>query len=448
MATTLKSQQLAKFEHVMIRGQTVYANIPLAPGGSRRRVALSWLRAKAEQTDKGLVLDLKDANAKLKLGSAVLSRIETHLVVCQVPQWDIIAAIHDERVSVQHVATELATVDGVQRLVSQLQQMAAAHTAAVEVAPLVDRWPAMPLDKTIEPTPATRKNRRARMKVLASRLPLLSNWTTAGLQGVINPAGQNGTPVGKGSTQMTYLRDTKLFCAWLMAQGLLNHDPSVGVTVQQDEKKEMRCVDFAVLMKLYDALPAGHIRHGFGLMMSTGGEPQVLDRLTGGDVRRTDRHVRLRGTKNSYRTRWAFVENWFWPTLEALAEGRRSDEKLIPVTRFQLADAVRAAVAELRAREPELDLPADFRPYDARHSFAARYVKAGAVLKVIASQLGHKDERMVIALYGQFRVETSGLANFQQTAETEGVNLRPQRLDVITQSRPEAKVVGESAVAP
>lgn len=408
----------SKYENVILRGRTVYARLPFAADGSRRRVALPWVKLKEEG---------RGVDAALKLGRDVLARLEDHLVKCAAPKWEIIAAIHDGTLAVQEVHSDLAHKDGVERLEERLKEGRASKHAAVEVAPLVDRWPAMPLENTIEPTPATRENRRSRMKAIAKRLPLIKDWTTDELQRVINPSGKGAEPVGIGSTQMTYLRDARLFCGWLISKGILTEDPTRGVTVQRDAKKKARCTDFSVLMKVHAALPAGPIRDGFGLMVATGAEPQTVSRVTAGDVKHDSQQVTLHGTKNEHRERTAFVESWYWPTLVKLAMNRRSSEQLIPVDRFQLADGVRKAVQRLRAEDPDLDLEADFRPYDARHSFAARYVKAGAVLKVVARQLGHKDERMVIALYGHFMVEPSGLAHLQNAAEAAAVNLRTPR---------------------
>jgi site-specific recombinase XerC len=410
-----------RYENVMLRSRTVYVRLPFAPDGSRRRVALPWLKAKAD----GVGTD-----ALLKKGRDVLSRIEDRLVACAAPEWALIDAIHVGTVTVQEVYTALADKDGVMHLKNRLIQGEASVQKAIAVAPLVLQWPAMTLGVKKEPTPATRKNRRRRMEKLAERLPHLGDWTTAGLQSVINPADPKKPRVGKGSTQNKYVLDAAMFCEWLISQKLLAKNPAVGVTVQRDEEAEMRCVDLPVLKKVYWALPEGPIRDGFGLMVASAGEPQVVNRLLPGDLRPSVKDVFLKGTKSKYRKRWAFVEGWFWPRLVELAKGKRSDEPLIPVDRFQLADAVRDAVQRLRAEDPNLDLPADFRPYDARHSFAARYVKAGTALKVLAGQLGHKDERMVVQLYGRFAVETSALANLEEAAAAGAVNLRQQASDL------------------
>lgn len=138
-------------------------------------------------------------------------------------------------------------------------------------------------------------------------------------------------------------------------------------------------------------------------MIASGAEPGVVGRVGREHVRRSAEKVWLDGTKNGYRKREADVERWFRPTLLRLAhESAGSATPLMPVSRFAIAEAVREAVATLRERNPLVEIPADFRPYDARHSFAARYVAAGAVLQVVASQLGHEDETMGVRLHDRF----------------------------------------------
>ena len=70
------------------------------------------------------------------------------------------------------------------------------------------------------------------------------------------------------------------------------------MTVGKYKETQARCVDFPVLDRIYEALPAGPIRDAFGLMMATGAEPQVVERVTADGVRESDQHVYLNGTKN------------------------------------------------------------------------------------------------------------------------------------------------------
>lgn len=413
----------AAYENVLLRGRTVYISLPFAPNGKRRRVALSWLKVKSKPHDAG-------ADTKLKQGRDVLARIEDRLVACAAPKWNLIEAIHDGRIPLQKVHATLAEPDGVKLLEALLSSHKSSALSTHAVAPLVAEWPATAIGKLERPTLATLKNRRARMSKLAEQLPTLAQWTTAALQSVISPdesiaGATNGKNGLNGATQRTYVRDASMFCKWLIHRGLLAKDPTTGVTVGKYQETQARCVDFPVLERIYEALPAGPIRDAFGLMMATGAEPQVVERVTADGVRENDQHVYLNGTKNQYRARWACVEKWYWPTLLRLKKDKRKGAWLIPVSRFQIADAVRAVTQQLRADAPDLEIPADFRPYDARHSWAARYVSAGVPLQVVATQLGHKDATMVIRLYGKYRANTSLLAEYESRALSSAGMLRP-----------------------
>ena len=405
----------ALYENVTIRGRTVYIWLPKGPGKGRRRLAARWIRHDPNGRSK--------PESKLKAGYETLTRIETLLVNTVPPRWDLVAAIHDGRLDLHTVHATLMQPDGVKRLEEQLTSETEQGRLDTLVAPLIDEWPAMPLGKQTRPEEQTRIERRNRMRRIALTLPTLRHWTPDALQRVLSPdtdalETRELKGVGNWETQRTYRNDLKMFCAWLVVQGYITVNPAEELRVDKREQRAIRCVSFDVLKRIHQQLPPGPARDAFGLMMATGAEPQVVARVTPECLRPKEQKVVLSGTKNQYRTRVAFVESWYWPRLVELAKGKRSTDGLIPMTRFDIADAVREAVQALRDADPDIDIPEDFRPYDVRHSYAARYVAAGAVFRVLADQLGHKDERMIIALYGRFRADTSALAAFESQAVT------------------------------
>jgi integrase len=403
----------ALYENVTMRGRTVYIWLPLGPGKGRRRLAASWIRYNPNGR--------KTVESTLKAGFETLTRLETLLVNTLPPRWDIIKAIHDGRLDLQEVEATLMLPDGVKQLESKITSDAEQERRDTAVAPLIAQWPAMPLDSGTIPQETTRTDRRRRMNRIAACLPTLGQWTPDGLQEILRCVGtpkdgEPREPVGNWETQRTYRTDLRMFGAWLVARGLLLANPATDLKVDPRETRDIRNVSFDVLRRIYLQLPPGPPRDAFGLMMATGAEPQVVARVTPERLRPAEQKVELWGTKNAYRRRVAFVESWFWPRLVTLARGKRPDEALIPMTRFAIADSVREAVRALRMEDPALDLHADFVPYDVRHSFAARYVASGAVLRVLADQLGHRDERMIIQLYGRFRSDTSALAALESQA--------------------------------
>ncbi|MBY0491909.1 MAG: tyrosine-type recombinase/integrase [Gemmatimonadaceae bacterium] len=311
----------------------------------------------------------------------------------------------------------LARPDGLRQLEETLQEQSERAkreaAAAIAVLPLVDRWSALTPGRRHRPTSATVANRRGRMRRLATMLPTLGLWTRDNLQRVVSPgptATDGMVGVGNGATQRTYLRDLRQFCQWLTEEGLLPNNPATALTVDRHSAPPIRAVPIDLLLRIHDALPMGPLADAFGFLVATGAEPQIVERVTVEDVREATQQVWLAGTKNSFRQRWAYVEAWYWPTLVARSRGLPSGTRLFAVTRGRLAAAVRAAVQSLRKNDPLGTIPADFRPYDTRHAFAARYVASGASLRVLADQLGHANESMIIRLYGRYRSDSSSLA--------------------------------------
>jgi integrase len=333
-----------------------------------------------------------------------------------VPRWDLIAAMHQGVVGVQEVNAVLALPDGVAQLSERVHghrlQREREEWSATPVEPLVHKWPALAPGKRTRPQEATLANRRSRVRRIAQRLPTLGQWTTEALQQVLSPDArtvQGGQPVGTAETQRTFLRDLRLFSRWLVAIGKLPEDPTSGVVLDAHTPPPIRAVSLEVLQRVHAQIPPGPLADAFGLLIATGAEPQVVERVTVGDVRLNEQRVWLLGTKNIYRRRWAYVEAWYLPTLRRLMQSKSQADRLFHVTRGQLAAAVREAAARARDEDPELSLPGSFRPYDARHSFAARYVERGAHLRVVADQLGHANEGMIIRLYGRYRADVGTL---------------------------------------
>lgn len=398
---------MMRYPHVLMRGRTVYASLPLSPDGRRRRLALSWL--KLDPGGKG-------EETLLRRGAEVVARIETQLVRSSVPRWEVIEAMHGGVLTVQAVNAELAHPQGVQRLLDRLTERRTRDMheqwAVTPVAPLVDEWPALAPGRRVRPTETTVANRRSRVRRVAEELPTLGRWTTAELQRVISPGDRDGntrTPIGNADTQRTYVRDLRLFCRWLISIGKLPTDPTHGMVVDAGTTPPIRAVPMDVLLRLHALLAPGAIADAFGFLIATGAEPQVLDRVTAGDVQIDRQRVWLAGSKNAYRRRWAYVEAWYLPTLRRLTETKKANERVFHVTRFHVARVVREAAAKLREQDPELALPTGFRPYDTRHSFAARYVERGAPLRALADQMGHANEAMIVRLYGRYRADVGSL---------------------------------------
>jgi integrase len=124
------------------------------------------------------------------------------------------------------------------------------------------------------------------------------------------------------------------------------------------------------------------------------------------DVDEKTQTVHVHGTKNSWRDRPVFVEEWAWPYIVAAAKGKLPDAPLFvekdghPVNYYRALAAHRVAVKALK-------LPPKYTMHDSRHSFAVRCMKAGIDPQFIANNLGHRDATMVLRIYGKYRVTSA-----------------------------------------
>ena len=117
-----------------------------------------------------------------------------------------------------------------------------------------------------------------------------------------------------------------------------------------------------------------------------------------------NRTVQVHGTKNSWRDRPVFVEDWAWPTSQLLS--KLPDAPLFVEEDGEQATYYRALAAN-RAAVEALKLPSSYTMHDARHSFAVRCMKPAIDPQLIANNLGHRDATMVLRIYGKYRVTSA-----------------------------------------
>ena len=139
------------------------------------------------------------------------------------------------------------------------------------------------------------------------------------------------------------------------------------------------------------------LREGGGVEISAA--LKVLRR----DVNEKDRTIHVHGTKNAWRSRPVFVEDWAWPYISAAAKGKLPDAPLFVHENGEAVTYYRALAAH-RGAVKALKLPSDYTMHDARHSFAVRCMKARVDPQMIANNLGHRDATMVLRIYGKYRV--------------------------------------------
>jgi integrase len=120
-----------------------------------------------------------------------------------------------------------------------------------------------------------------------------------------------------------------------------------------------------------------------------------------GDVDLGARTIRMRGTKNRFRSRVGVIEDWALPHLRAALKGLLPNARLVPMDGDTLRDEHQRACEALAIT--------DYRLHDARHTFAVRWWDAGVPASVIGLQLGHADGQTVERVYGKHRVATPQL---------------------------------------
>jgi integrase len=155
------------------------------------------------------------------------------------------------------------------------------------------------------------------------------------------------------------------------------------------------------VIRLVNAQPVPYralagLREGAGVEISAALAVRVRD------LDHATHTVRIRGTKNSWRDRFALVDDWAWPLVSAASRDKLPDALL-----FTSPDggpiSYKAARQVHREAIRQLELPSNYTMHDARHSFAVRWMKAGVDPQLIANNLGHRDATMVLRIYGKYR---------------------------------------------
>ena len=66
-----------------------------------------------------------------------------------------------------------------------------------------------------------------------------------------------------------------------------------------------------------------------------------------------------------------------------------------------------------------------YRMHDARHSYAVRAIKAGALFEHVAAQLGHADTQMVVKVYGRYKPSAVERREWEKTAAAQDAARAP-----------------------
>jgi integrase len=235
-----------------------------------------------------------------------------------------------------------------------------------------------------------------------------------------------GLPVGT-STKRCYRSGVSSFFQYLKLVGVLHRNPMRDVDAPAAGPPRERYLDHGDVLRLVEA-QAEPYRTVSALIHGAGLELTVALGLTRADVDTERRRVRARGTKMARRQgkrardRYARVEAWAWAYLERHLAANPG----LPAA--DLFPGVSPKMARARHREACRRLGiTNYRPHDARHTYAVRAIRAGASPRVVSKQLGHVDEQMVMRVYAKHEPDDSDYHWEETAAARDAGAKRPER---------------------
>jgi integrase len=191
----------------------------------------------------------------------------------------------------------------------------------------------------------------------------------------------------------------------------IESNPLRGMKLPKSNKAKERYLDWPLAVRLIHAMPEGAhralsaLRHGAGLEMV------AALRMTRRDVvDPTNRVVWAHGSKNDHRDRQALVldeDCWsiFWRYVQG--GGFLPDAKLFPFSSRVHGDMQNDVAKALREEEVAIRDP--YPLHASRSTFAVEMKRRGYEDKLIATNLGHANERLVQTVYGKFAPRTEDL---------------------------------------
>lgn len=215
----------------------------------------------------------------------------------------------------------------------------------------------------------------------------------------------------------------RCFAAWssvmryLVQRGDLEHSPMSALTQPPSNAPvEDLFLDTVADVKAYlDALPDGAHRALAALREGAGIEISAALRTRRRDIVDAEsRVVYVRGTKNKFRARQVVVDAFAWEYVWRYVQGGAflPQARLFPVTERAHRLAHNETCAALR--EKGTAIPEGYTLHKARNTYTVRHLRAGDDPRLIAENLGHQDERMILQVYGRRRPKIIEMVRAQQ----------------------------------
>lgn len=190
------------------------------------------------------------------------------------------------------------------------------------------------------------------------------------------------------------------FCAYLVTRRILAENPMEAVPLPSQGKPRCHFLETPEAIRLANEQPSPY-REYAAVLAGTGIEVSAALAIRRRDVDVAHREIHAPGTKTATRNRKVRVAEWAWPYVLTAIDGLLPDARLFAgvVDRWIQRDV---HIAACRALQDEFPIYRGYTPRDHRHTYAVRAVRAGTPLKVVATQLGHVNEQMVVKVYGNF----------------------------------------------
>lgn len=208
------------------------------------------------------------------------------------------------------------------------------------------------------------------------------------------------------------------FLDFAVERGALPANPLRALKLPKSNRARERWLPWPVVLRLLHAMPAGPHR-AMAALRHSGFEMQAVTATHRRDVVDLgNRIVWAHGSKTATRDRQVIIlDDACWAIFADYVQAGRflPDAPLFPVSAAEHGRVHRETVAALAAEG--VAIPAWYTLHAARHSFAVEMVKRGYELKLIASILGHANERLAQQLYAKHQPKAEDLIRSARRAE-------------------------------
>lgn len=339
----------------------------------------------------------------------------------RVKAWDVLAAIVDGRVSLDDARTAWAGGAQLDRLRARLDD--------VDLTQHIAGW-----QDALRVRFGQKGVRHAETHALTTPAHYLSQLRTLMPEG--QPFGRSRLTAAtitawlaglavKPATALRYWAAVSSFAGYLVRVGVLERNVVKDVPAPRPGPPRMRYLTLAETERYLARLPMPW-RAASALAHASGMELSALARLRRRDVDLKGATAHAHGTKRATRDRVVHVDAWALPVLAEACAGLLPDAYVFPRLRTEPG---RAAFRNAHHAACEATGVADYRVHDARHSYAVRYVAAGASAEFVAAQLGHSGTGMVTRVYGRFTPTAADAARYQAMAQARDDEQRARQGD-------------------